>query len=130
MIYLFTLAGGAFSFVLATWVMEKIALAGEKEMLLSLDERLAVERYNALREEFADRGLPQMKRREIWRRIAWIWHFTRLVALRSARLGAVAWLAFFGLACLGLILKTALFPRSRDLRFLIGGNELITFYAG
>lgn len=121
--------GGGVAFIAFAWVIELITGRREREMRLSLDERLALDRFDALYRVFAARGLPKLGRCELLRHITWIWKSTRFVALRSGRWSAAVGLFCFAHLCALLAFKTLVYADSHDLRLLFGARDLISYLA-
>ncbi len=128
MIYLLFAVGGMLFMILAAWLLEALTSRADDTVLLSTDERVATERFLFFMRQFEEDGFPALNRRQIWTRIRLIWQATRVTALRSGLLGALAWLGLFGLVAFALSVKTLFRPRAHDLRLLLGGNEFIAFF--
>jgi len=125
--YWFALVAVWIVYTLLSWALQLSASRRQTDLRLSFEERDAQRRTEALLRDFGGAGLPEMNRREIWRRIVWIWKSARMIALRSGRWTAAPWLALFALVGLGLGFKTLLIPNSYDLRLLLGGRDFLSF---
>ncbi len=120
------LLGGTFS-VAAKWGVAYYCANRQDEMFLSTDERVSLARTEALQEELARQGFSRLNRRQIWRRVNWIWKSARVIALNSGHLPAIAGLAVVGVLAALVAFKTILLPKAADLGAVLGGKEFI-FY--
>lgn len=114
-------------YTLFSWTPNLAASRTRGDFNLTFSERNAQQRTEALLRDFAGPGLPDMNRRQIWRRIAWIWKSTRAIALHSGRWSVAPWLALFAVIGFLLGLKTLFAPNSRSLRLLLGGRDFVSF---
>lgn len=98
-------------------------------LVRNLDECEASDENEKLVEEFFVNGLPDWDRREIWRRMSWIWKETRGWVFESPKAVSLFSLGLFVLLYTCVWLKTLLFPNSSDLRLLLGGRVWIMHIA-
>ncbi len=122
-------AGGVL-YVGACWLAAYASADEQGRMFLSSDERVALTRTEALQRELAENGMPPLSRREIWRRINWIWKSSRFLALQSGRPLPAAAVPILWVAAVLLSLKTLILPRAHDLRVLLGGKEFLYYLVG
>lgn len=124
---LLLLPAGWLGLILLAWISELLGASRDDDLLLSTDERVASDRARALYDQFSSHGFPDLKRREIWDRICWLWRYGRVLALQSGRLMGVFWLLLYGASCLGVALVCLFRPRSHSLRVLLGGCDFVSF---
>lgn len=125
--YGFALVAVWMLYTLFSWTLHLAASRNQGKLDLTFVERYAQQRTEALLIDFAGKGLPEMNRRQIWRRIGWIWKSTRTIALHSGRWSVAPWLALFALIGFILGLKTLFSPNSHNLRLLLGGRDFVSF---
>ncbi len=129
MYYAFMFFLGAVVFAVGHLLWEFMTGQQHSRLVRDLDEYKARSENEKLIAEFFDRGLPDWDRREIWRRMNWLWKETRGWVFAAPGLGRLAGLAAFALLYSYIWFKTLLFPNSQDLRLLLGGRVWILHIA-
>ncbi len=124
---IFLLGGLAFAVGHVVWEM----MTGQYHapLVRDLDEIEASDENEKLIDEFFQNGLPDWDRKEIWRRMSWLWKETRGWVFESPKPVSVFSLGLFLLLYNYVWIKTALFPNSRDLRLLLAGRVWILHIA-
>ncbi len=120
---------GGLAFALIHWIWEAMTGQDHRKLVRDLDEYKANQENEKLIEEFFDEGLPDWDRKEIWRRMGWLWKETRGWALRSPGLLSLAALALYAVLYNLIWLKTLVRPNSMDLRLLLGGRVWVLHIA-
>lgn len=118
---------GVIAALLANWIWALVTDQSHRKLVRHLDEHKAAQENQRLLEQFMDEGLPDWNRRQIWRRMTWIWKETRGWIIRSGRVLNLFWLFLFAVLYTSLWLKTLLFPDSHDLRLLLGGRSWLMY---
>ncbi len=113
--------------VLLSWLSELLSASPNDDILLTTEERIASERCLALYEQFSNGTVPHLERRDVWQFVGWFWRYTRFVALRSGKLLALCWLAFYAVSCVAVMAVNLVRPHPHSLRLLLGGCDFVTF---